>query len=68
MQHQAVESEEVPCTGCRRALHLVTLALLPRLLLLGALFGVTGGFPGQVAHAAPAPASPGTSCVGASCR
>ena len=58
MQHQAVETEEVqsqaedPSPVPRCLLSQLACAVVPRLVLLGALLGVTGGIsPSQLAHA-----------------
>jgi len=69
VQHQAVETEEgqtqeaLPVVP-RRLLGHVACAIVPRLVLLGALLGITGGIsPSQLAHAAGDTASTGAGCA-----
>ena len=71
MQHQAVETEEIrsqeedPSPVPRRLLGHLACAVVPRLVLLGALLGVTGGVsPSQLAHAVAGDStSDGSSCA-----
>ncbi|GAA2146349.1 hypothetical protein GCM10009844_22300 [Nocardioides koreensis] len=70
MQHQAVETEEDRPQEClsavpRHLLRHLACAIVPRLVLIGALLGITGGIsPAQLAHAvAGGSTSAGTGCA-----
>lgn len=69
MQHQAVATEHVRTEEAlpvvpRRLLGHLACAVVPRLVLLGALLGITGGIsPSQLAHAAGDTTSTGAGCA-----